>query len=266
MFGSSGTSGTSGTGISGTSGTSGSTPPGMTSGTSGQDGTLFGSSGTSGNSGTSGTTPPGMTSGTSGLDGTLFGTSGTSGLAGTSGTTPAGMTSGTSGTSQFPVVGSTDNGLLTYDVATVGANVEANITFNGSTLTIIGNTTQTGDVNVTGAVTATTYVRSTTFRETFSNLGSGGSATLDLSTANNFRRQFNATSTIAFSNPPASNAFGFTLVTVNAGAYTITWPINVDWAGGTAPILTGAGVDVLVFYTYDGGTTYYGFVTGKNLN
>jgi hypothetical protein len=25
-------------------------------------------------------------------------------------------------------------------------------------------------------------------------------------------------------------------------------------------------VDVLVFYTYDGGTTYYGFVTGKNLS
>jgi len=238
----------------------------MTSGTSGQDGTLFGSSGTSGMTGTSGTTPPGMTSGTSGLDGTLFGTSGTSGLAGTSGTTPAGMTSGTSGTSQFPVAGSTDNGLLTYDIATVGANVEANISFNGSTLTIIGNTTQTGDVNVTGAVTATTHISSTTFRETFSDLGAGGSATLNLSTANNFRRQFNATSTITFSNPPASNAFGFTLVTVNAGAYAITWPVSVDWAGGSAPILTGAGVDVLVFYTYNGGTTYYGFVTGKNLS
>jgi hypothetical protein len=31
-------------------------------------------------------------------------------------------------------------------------------------------------------------------------------------------------------------------------------------------LLTGVGVDVLVFYTYDGGTTYYGFVTGKNLS
>ena len=55
-------------------------------------------------------------------------------------------------------------------------------------------------------------------------------------------------------------------MTVNAGAYAITWPASVDWAGGTAPILTGAGVDVLVFYTYDAGTTYYGFVTGKNLS
>jgi hypothetical protein len=208
-----------------------------------------------------------MTSGTSGLDGTLFGTSGTSGLAGTSGTTPAGMTSGTSGTSQFPVTGNTDNGLLTYDVATVGANVEGNITFNGSTLTIVGNTTQTGDVNVTGAVTATTYISSTTFRETFNNLGTGGSVNLDLSTANNFRRQFNGNATITFTNPPASNAFGFTILTVNAGQYTLNWPANIQWPGGIEfPLLTNTGVDVLVFYTYDAGTTYYGFVSARNLS
>jgi hypothetical protein len=97
-------------------------------------------------------------------------------------------------------------------------------------------------------------------------LGTGGSVGLDLSTANNFRRQFNGTSTITFNNPPASNAFGFTFVVVNAGAYSITWPLNVDWAGGSAPILTSSGVDVLVFYTFDGGTTYLGFVAGKNLN
>ena len=72
---------------------------------------------------------------------------------------------------------------------------------------------------------------------------------------------------MTFSNPPASpNGFGFTLVTVNAGAYTITWPGSVDWAGGSAPTLTSSGTDVLVFYTYDGGTTYYGFVSGKNMN
>ena len=182
------------------------------------------------------------------------------------------MTSGTSGTSQFPISGNTDNGLLTYDVATVGANVEANITFNGSTLTITGDTnqtgttTQTGDINVTGAVTATTYMTSTTFRETYYDYGTGGTTAIDLSLGNNFRRQFNAISTLTFTNPPATEAFGFTLVVVNAGAYTITWPAGVKWVGGTAPILTGSGTDVLVFYTYDGGTTYLAFVTGKNLS
>ena len=64
----------------------------------------------------------------------------------------------------------------------------------------------------------------------------------------------------------SSVGFGFTLITVNAGAYSITWPASVDWVGGSAPILTSSGTDVLVFYTDNGGTKYYGFVTGKNLS
>jgi hypothetical protein len=88
---------------------------------------------------------------------------------------------------------------------------------------------------------------------------------LDLSTANNFRRQFNSSATITFSNPPTSNAFGFTFVTINAGTYAITWPATIDWVGGTPPILTSSGTDVLTFFTFDGGTTYYGFLVGKNL-
>jgi hypothetical protein len=38
------------------------------------------------------------------------------------------------------------------------------------------------------------------------------------------------------------------------------------WAGGSAPLLTSSGTDVLAFYTYDNGTTYLGFTTGKNLS
>jgi hypothetical protein len=241
-----------------------------TSGTSGVNGTFFGSSGTSGingitgdagSSGTSGTNAPGFSSGTSGsggssgLNGTFFGSSGTSG------TNSPGITSGTSGTNGFGLTGTTNDGLLTYTNAPVGANVESNLTFDGTTLGLTGNITQTGNINVTG------YVGSTTYRETFSDLGAGGSTTIDLSTANNFKRTFNGTATVTISNAPNSPiGFGFTLVTVNAGAYAITWPASVDWVGGSAPILTSSGTDVLVFYTYDGGTTYYGFVTGKNLS
>jgi hypothetical protein len=144
---------------------------------------------------------------------------------------------------------------LTYSDAPVGASVESTLIFDGTTLTLTGNLGASG------------YINSTVYRETFSDLGTGGSATLDLSTANNFRRQFNGAATITFSNAPASPAgFGFTFVVVNSGAYAITWPASVDWVGGSAPILTSSGTDVLVFYTYNGGTTYYGFVTGKNLS
>jgi hypothetical protein len=91
--------------------------------------------------------------------------------------------------------------------------------------------------------------------------------TLDLLTANNFRRQFNGAATITFSNAPTTPfGFGFTLTTVNAGAYSLTWPASVDWPGGVAPVLTSAGTDILTFFTFNGGTTYYGFVVGKALN
>jgi hypothetical protein len=263
LFGSSGTSGTSGaigsTGSAGSSGTSGTNAPGFSSGTSGTSGLT----GTSGINGTSGTNAPGFSSGTSGTSGISgsagtsgtnapgfsSGTSGTSGLTGTSGTSAPGITSGTSGTSGFPLTGATNNGLLTYVDAPIGVQVESAILFDGTTLSVTGN------------------VASTTYRETYSDLATGTNATLDLSTANNFRRQFNGTSTITFVNAPASNAFGFTLVTVNAGAYTVNFPANIDWVNGpNAPLLTTSGVDVLVFYTFDGGTTYLGFVGGKNFN
>jgi hypothetical protein len=262
FFGSSGTSGTSGS--AGTSGLTSSSGTSGTSGTSGVNGTFFGSSGTSGANGSTGEAG---SSGTSGTNAPGF-SSGTSGISGTSGTSAVGFSSGTSGTSGFPISGTTNNGVVTYVNAPTGVQVEDNLTFDGSTLTITGTTTQTGNIDVTGAISATQNITATTFRETFNDLGTGGSVTIDLSTANNFRRQFNSTPTITFTNPPASNAFGFTLVTVNAGSYTPVWPVNIDWVNGpNAPVLTGSGgVDVLVFYTFNGGTTYYGFVGGKNFN
>jgi hypothetical protein len=213
------------------------------------DGTFFGSSGTTGtagSAGTSGTSFYGVTSGTSGTSPAGF-TSGTSGTASIS----------TSGTSGFASIsGTLDNGVLTLEGSSPNIRVENNMTFDGTSLSVTGN------------IVSSTYIASTTFRETYNDLGTGGSVTLDLSTANNFRRQFNSSPTITFTNPPASNAFGFTLVTVNAGAYAPTWPANIDWVNGpNAPVLTGSGgVDVLVFYTFNGGTTYYGFVGGKNFN
>ena len=53
---------------------------------------------------------------------------------------------------------------------------------------------------------------------------------------------------------------------VNAGAFAITWPASIEWVNGISPILTSSGTDVLSFFTFDGGTTYYGFVVGKNMS
>jgi hypothetical protein len=48
------------------------------------------------------------------------------------------------------------------------------------------------------------------------------------------------------------------------GPYTVTWPGAVVWPGGTAPTLsdTPGDMDILTFFSRDGGTTWYGFVAG----
>ena len=74
--------------------------------------------------------------------------------------------------------------------------------------------------------------------------------------------------TLTFSNPAATGrASSFTLILTqdSTGSRTVTWPVSVDWAAATAPTLTtaAAGVDILTFFTIDGGTTWYGFVAGQ---
>lgn len=95
----------------------------------------------------------------------------------------------------------------------------------------------------------------------------GTTTTIDLATATNFVHTLTGDTTYTFSNPATTgNATAFTLKIIqDATARTITWPASVDWAGGTAPTLTATsgGVDVFVFYTIDGGTTYYGFTAGQ---
>jgi hypothetical protein len=56
----------------------------------------------------------------------------------------------------------------------------------------------------------------------------------------------------------------FTLELTNGGSQTQTWPASVKWDGGTAPTLTAAGLDILCFYTRDGGTTWRGFLAAKD--
>jgi hypothetical protein len=94
----------------------------------------------------------------------------------------------------------------------------------------------------------------------------GATRTIDMEVANFFSATLDQACTFTFSNPPASGDFGaFVLELTNGGAFAITWPVSVDWPGGTAPTLTAAGVDQLVFTTRDGGTTYFGFVAGLDI-
>jgi hypothetical protein len=96
---------------------------------------------------------------------------------------------------------------------------------------------------------------------------SSNAATINLQLGNVFEHDLTENVTYTFSNPGANNtATVFVLKIIqDSSARTITWPTSVDWAGGTAPTLTATnnGVDVFVFLTRDGGTTYYGFTAGQ---
>lgn len=91
-------------------------------------------------------------------------------------------------------------------------------------------------------------------------LGSvSGPTTINLQGGNYVTATIAGATQFTFSNPLASpNASGFVLELTNGGSAAITWPTGTRWPGGTAPTLTAAGVDVLVFVTDDGGTNWRG--------
>ena len=122
-----------------------------------------------------------------------------------------------------------------------------------------------GDVNLAEELKAKSY------NETFLAVSSSSAATtVNCETGNMFSHTLTENTTFTFSNPPASGTgYSFTLKIVqDSTARTITWPSSVDWAAATAPtISTGSGeVDVFVFFTTNGGTTFYGFTAGQVLS
>jgi len=96
---------------------------------------------------------------------------------------------------------------------------------------------------------------------------SSNAATLNLRDGNSFLHDLTENVTYTFSNPAASGKVSMFVLKIIQGssARVITWPSSVDWAAATAPTLTATndGVDVFVFFTIDGGTTYYGFTAGQ---
>lgn len=83
---------------------------------------------------------------------------------------------------------------------------------------------------------------------------------IDPSLGNLFTKTITANTsfTITNANIPAGKTAMFTLMLTNGGSKTITWPSGMKWPGGTPPVLSASGTDILTFVTPDGGTTWYG--------
>lgn len=126
--------------------------------------------------------------------------------------------------------------------------------------------TYTGDVDVTGELIVDSY------NETYGAVTSSSNATtVDCEAGNAFSHTLTENTTFTFSNPPASGtAYAFSIEIIqdaSASGYTVTWPSSVDFPAATAPTLTAtaSAVDVFVFTTRDGGTTWYGFTAGQGI-
>jgi len=91
--------------------------------------------------------------------------------------------------------------------------------------------------------------------ETFDALTGWHSATLDSATV---------TCTFTGATSGLVAAMVLELAQDGTGGRLVTWPGSVVWPGGTAPTLSAAAgaVDVLTFFSRNGGTTWYGFPTG----
>lgn len=93
---------------------------------------------------------------------------------------------------------------------------------------------------------------------------SGNPVNLDCSVAQVITASLTGVTTFAFTSVPAGVS-GVILKLTNGGSAAITWPASVKWPSGAAPSLTIAGVDLIAFLTFDGGTTWQGYLVAKDL-
>jgi len=89
----------------------------------------------------------------------------------------------------------------------------------------------------------------------------GTSPSIDVNAGGAFSLTMTGNTTFTFGGTTSGYGTGFVLQLTGNGS-TVTWPSSVDWAGGTAPDAPASGeTDIYVFWTRDGGTTWYGVLS-----
>lgn len=126
--------------------------------------------------------------------------------------------------------------------------------------------------NERARITAAGFTRPVAYADTVSALGNTGTATtINLLNANVFTATLTGNCTFTLSNPIATGSSSFTLILTNDGTAGRT----VAWSGGSFVFPGGAAalsrtttanaVDVWVFFTPNGGTTWYGNIAMKDM-
>ena len=124
-------------------------------------------------------------------------------------------------------------------------------TMAGPSGTIVGTT----DIQTLSAKTITAL------KET---KATSSSYNFDLATGNYFTHTASANNLTVSNVPATGTVASFIIELTNGGAYTFSFWSGVKWAGGTVPVLTASGVDILGFYSHDGGTAWRGLLLAKD--
>jgi len=172
-----------------------------------------------------------------------------------------GLTAGTSG----GVLAYTASGTLTSS-AVLAAN---KVVIGGGAGVVPSTTTLLG---IAAAVTTGSYIQAIGYADTVTALGNTGTAiNLDLTSGGVFSATLNGNATITLRFPVATGAASFTLILTNDATpgRTVTYSGGTFlFPGGAAALsrtTTASAVDVWVFFTPDGGSTYYGNIAMKNM-
>ncbi len=87
--------------------------------------------------------------------------------------------------------------------------------------------------------------------------------TIDFSAGNVHKSTLTGTCVYTFTAPPTGSVVILKVIQ-GSGPYTVTWPGNVVWPGGTAPTLTTTNGHLDLFTFYYDGTDYFGVTSGQD--
>lgn len=200
--------------------------------------------------GSTGLTPSTATSGAVSVAGTLAVANGGTGL-----------TAGTSG----GILAYTATGTLASSAALAANNV---VVGGGAGVA----PSSTNLLAISAAVTTGNYIKAIGYADTVVALGNTGAAiNLDVTGGNVFSATLSQTAIITLRYPVATGSSSFTLILTNGtgGPYTVSWAGgSFLWPGGAASLsrtTTAGATDIWFFFTPNGGTTWYGNISLKNM-
>ena len=152
----------------------------------------------------------------------------------------------------------------------LGGVTSVEINYNNVTTLGTSEASKAVTADANGDVLLSEELKAKSYNETYVAVTSTTNATtVDCEAGNTFSHTLTENTTFTFSNPPATGtAYTMSVEIIqdaSASGYTVTWPTSVDFPDATAPTLTDAAsaIDVFVFATRDGGTTWYGFTAGQ---